>query len=180
MPYRQAPPHLPSGRRCPSCGGDLEHESLGPTAAERCPACRGLWIAAAEFNALLVDLDRQDAVRVRELDTAPRGHRGGYRACPRCGQFMNQANFGRSSGVVVDTCKKHGIWLDHGELRSIVDFLAEREATDDLHTEPTQRPQPSPTPAPVPARPRMSRPAPASHEDTWLIDKIFDFLLARR
>ncbi len=76
-----------------------------------------------------MDLDRQEAVRDREP-----GHSLAAKetttelTCPRCNKKMGRYNFGRYSGVVVDSCRKHGIWLDRGELRHIVDFLAERGA----------------------------------------------------
>jgi Zn-finger nucleic acid-binding protein len=36
---------------------------------------------------------------------------------------MNRNNFARSSGVVIDTCKQHGIWFDAEELPRIVEFI---------------------------------------------------------
>ena len=36
---------------------------------------------------------------------------------------MNRVNFGRRSGVVVDSCAKHGTWFDADELRRVVEFV---------------------------------------------------------
>jgi Zn-finger nucleic acid-binding protein len=36
---------------------------------------------------------------------------------------MNRVNFGASSGVVVDRCKEHGVWLDGGELRHLFEWM---------------------------------------------------------
>lgn len=169
MPYRNAPTEPPgSGRRCPRCDRDLVVERIGPNRVERCPGCRGVWIAAAEFNELVGDLDRREAVRARE-----RVHAGeealGYLACPRCGEIMARRNFGRTSGILVDTCKRHGIWLDRGELRRVVDFLAEL-------AEPGRRPaRPDPAPAPAPA-PRPAGEAHASGTRPTFLDMLVDFL----
>jgi len=38
---------------------------------------------------------------------------------------MNRKNFGRISGVIVDECGDHGIWLDAGELQKIQHFIAD-------------------------------------------------------
>lgn len=114
-----------SGRRCPRCDRDLVAESIGPNQVERCHECHGVWIAAAEFNELLGDLDRREAVRARER-ARPGEEPVGYLACPRCREIMARRNFGRTSGIMVDTCKKHGIWLDRGELRRVVEFLAQQ------------------------------------------------------
>ena len=36
--------------------------------------------------------------------------------------LMNRVNFGRRSGVVIDQCIKHGIWLDSGELTHLLEW----------------------------------------------------------
>ena len=38
---------------------------------------------------------------------------------------MNRVNFARCSGVIIDLCKKHGIWFDCDELSRIVEFIRE-------------------------------------------------------
>ena len=66
--------------------------------------------------------------RVRAFDATPRGmtepepgfH---YRPCPVCRKLMNRSNYGGGSGVIVDVCGPHGVFLDRGELTKIVDFL---------------------------------------------------------
>ena len=47
-----------------------------------------------------------------------------YRPCPRCKQPMSRRNFGRMSGVVLDECVQHGIWLDETELDRIQQFVS--------------------------------------------------------
>ena len=46
-----------------------------------------------------------------------------YRPCIECGAMMNRVNFAKISGTVVDVCKKHGTFLDRGELQAIVGFV---------------------------------------------------------
>src|SRR6266850_2694400 len=46
-----------------------------------------------------------------------------YVPCPECSQLMNRINFARCSGVIIDLCKKHGIWFDSDELSRIVEFI---------------------------------------------------------
>lgn len=43
--------------------------------------------------------------------------------CPICSKMMNRVNFGAKSGVVVDVCKDHGVWLDGGELRHLAEWM---------------------------------------------------------
>jgi len=47
-----------------------------------------------------------------------------YRKCPSCGEPMLRRNFHGSSGVVVDVCGPHGIWLDRGELATLIEFAS--------------------------------------------------------
>ena len=37
--------------------------------------------------------------------------------------MMNRVNFAKISGTVIDVCKKHGTFLDRGELQAIVQFI---------------------------------------------------------
>jgi Zn-finger nucleic acid-binding protein len=37
---------------------------------------------------------------------------------------MVRRNFRESSGVVVDVCSAHGIWLDRGELAKLIEFAS--------------------------------------------------------
>lgn len=46
-----------------------------------------------------------------------------YLNCPVCQKVMNRQQFGRMSGVIVDTCKQHGVWFDGGELHAVVQFV---------------------------------------------------------
>jgi Zn-finger nucleic acid-binding protein len=36
---------------------------------------------------------------------------------------MNRVNFGTKSGVIVDRCRDHGVWLDGGELRHLFEWM---------------------------------------------------------
>jgi Zn-finger nucleic acid-binding protein len=40
---------------------------------------------------------------------------------PSCGELMNRSLHGKRSGVVVDGCRDHGLWLDAGELRQLME-----------------------------------------------------------
>ncbi len=56
-----------------------------------------------------------------------------YRPCPGCGQLMHRVNYGRRSGVIVDSCARHGVWFDAEELARILAWVrsgGERQAAD--------------------------------------------------
>ena len=46
-----------------------------------------------------------------------------YVPCPDCEHLMNRSNFARSSGVIIDLCKQHGVWFDAEELPRILEFI---------------------------------------------------------
>jgi Zn-finger nucleic acid-binding protein len=46
-----------------------------------------------------------------------------YIKCPVCSNLMNRVNFGTKSGVIVDRCRDHGVWLDGGELRQLFEWM---------------------------------------------------------
>jgi Zn-finger nucleic acid-binding protein len=97
---------------------------VGSTSFLECPACDGVWVDAEVFERLCADKEAQAAVLHRPAAReAGRQQPVRYRSCARCGTIMNRVNFGRLSGAVVDVCKKHGTFLDGGELQQIVAFI---------------------------------------------------------
>jgi Zn-finger nucleic acid-binding protein len=100
---------------------------LGATPVRECADCGGLWVDPATLQRLCDA--REDhgallsALETRAPSKAPSSETVRYIPCPRCGKLMNRVNFARSSGVVVDVCKAHGVWLDRGELQRVVGFV---------------------------------------------------------
>ena len=37
---------------------------------------------------------------------------------------MAVVNYKKQSGVIIDICEEHGIWIDGGELRQIIEWYA--------------------------------------------------------
>lgn len=118
-------------RPCPRCNTALQTVDLklgGPFLIERCEKCHGLFFDPGELQATL-DRSVQHAYRVdfkaiQKLAEAKRHDEYGvsYVRCPECQQCMNRVNFGARSGVVVDECGEHGVWLDGGELRQLLEW----------------------------------------------------------
>ena len=48
--------------------------------------------------------------------------------CPVCAGPLKRHVFSFDSGVVVDRCRNHGLWLDDGELASLLDYLSKGDA----------------------------------------------------
>ncbi|WP_428355232.1 zf-TFIIB domain-containing protein [Methyloprofundus sp.] len=45
-----------------------------------------------------------------------------YIKCPVCREFMRRNNFAQKSGVIVDRCSAHGLWLDSGEVTHLLEW----------------------------------------------------------
>lgn len=118
-------------RTCPRCAKVLKTIDLklnGTFFIERCDQCLGLFFDPCELEALLdaavtnvfqINRTGMDGINEQRQDPYPVA----YIKCPVCSQLMNRVNFGVKSGVIVDRCKDHGVWLDGGELRHLMEWM---------------------------------------------------------
>lgn len=116
-------------RACPRCKVDMEAVTIGSTKVRECHHCAGLWLDVSSFEKVCADREEQSAVLgTPSLAGAPHtanetAAKITYAPCPECAQLMNRINFARCSGVIVDICKRHGIWFDRDELSRIIEFI---------------------------------------------------------
>ena len=158
-----------SERICPRCNTGLQTIDLkldGTFLIERCDGCLGLFFDPGELEALLEATVKNvftiDRGQLDRLNSTPGGSDYGvvYVKCPFCSQFMNRVNFGAKSGVIVDRCREHGVWLDGGELRHLFEWMKaggkllqqEREQRQKTELKEQARAERSPT-APLPGVP---------------------------
>ena len=113
--------------KCPRCREDMEVLRLGATVTRACAACGGLWLDPESLQKLCdareerTSIDGTLSARVPTTVVSPDVVK--YIPCPSCGKLMNRSNFAHSSGVVIDVCKHHGVWLDRGELQRVIAFV---------------------------------------------------------
>jgi Zn-finger nucleic acid-binding protein len=120
-----------SDRHCPDCRQPLDSVRLGdgvPVSLGRCPGCRGMFLEPGSIEILLSrgagtvwEVNRPLLQALVEAPRAPVAPLR-YRRCPCCDEPMNRSLFGRRSGVIVDRCREHGLWLDSGELRQLLEW----------------------------------------------------------
>lgn len=114
---------------CPSCREPLSARKLGGASLAGCARCAGVWADSASFKTICADREAQAAYLgegsllpgppVSDPQSSPIV----YRPCAVCGELMNRFNFAGCSGVVLDSCRPHGVWFDPDELRRIVEFI---------------------------------------------------------
>jgi Zn-finger nucleic acid-binding protein len=115
---------------CPHCATPLdviEFDTEPKIRIERCTTCYGtffnpgelealleaqtnplVWLDPAQLNQIAADFDHD-----REIT---------YHKCPMCAERMSHLNFGGRSGVIVDRCGTHGVWLEGSELRRLTEW----------------------------------------------------------
>lgn len=111
---------------CPRCKTALQTLQIGTVGIRECNKCGGFWSDAPTFESICVSQEQQSAVLgFIQSDAHPHAHPAtiSYVPCPDCKQLMNRSNFARSSGVIVDICKQHGVWFDADELPKIITFI---------------------------------------------------------
>ena len=96
---------------------------------ERCDHCMGLFFDPGELEVLLkasvknvFHINRQKLYQINAT-MARKDQSVTYISCPVCDKVMNRINFGSRSGVIVDRCTAHGVWLDGGELRHLFEWM---------------------------------------------------------
>lgn len=139
---------------CPRCNVKLKTLDLkldGRFLIDRCETCLGIFFDPGELEALLeatvtsvAGIDRAGLEAINEK-REPNQYPIAYIKCPVCEQLMHRVNFGAKSGVIVDRCKDHGVWLDGGELRQLFEWmklggqLLEQERQEQQRKEAEQR-----------------------------------------
>lgn len=112
---------------CPRCRTPMQALVLAGTTARECSTCGGLWLDPASLQRL-ADAREERAMVVgvlagRTSPTPVPADVVRYVPCPCCARLMNRKNFAGSSGIVLDVCATHGVWLDRGELERLIGFI---------------------------------------------------------
>ena len=91
-----------------------------------CLRCGGMWVPRADWKKFVRTAEEAAPAVLDPILVPPpvtRRESLVVRACPRCRRGMVKQHFGRRSGVLVDVCYRHGVWLDAGELRAVRLFI---------------------------------------------------------
>jgi len=96
---------------------------------DRCEKCYGLFFDSGELemflngaNASNTEVDHQKLSHLIN-ENFHKEYPVCYIKCPVCSQLMNRINYGKKSGVIVNKCSDHGLWLDSGMLHHLVGWV---------------------------------------------------------
>ena len=100
---------------CPVCRIELIGVERSRVELDYCISCRGLWFDRGELD-LLAELTGAD---LRPLSDDARPEQATRRHCPRCRKNLQEVAIG---SIRIDRCPRgEGLWLDRGELGSLID-----------------------------------------------------------
>jgi len=116
--------------RCPDDGASLAKVDLRGTPVNVCRTCGGTFLDASALDDIIRDSaiagdippDMEEAE-----DRKPEDGSQKHRKCPRCGAGMATTQFLSFSKIYLDRCIHcNGVWTDRGEVRAVVDHVAEK------------------------------------------------------
>ena len=120
---------------CPNCKTDsLREINFHKTRVERCDKCHGLWFdrdelshAVAQDDKFLEWLDIDLWKNKEGFKVAPSG-----KICPVCDKNIYQIEYDKSD-IQIEICNScHGLWLDSGEFKKIIDYLNQKVDAESL------------------------------------------------
>lgn len=111
---------------CPHCAtalGTGRHEGV---TIHGCSSCSGRFVGFAELKQIISDASRprpetERAAAAEQAGTAATRPDSGSPvvACPECATTMRRYVYQYDTGVWIDACDAHGVWLDAGELERL-------------------------------------------------------------
>lgn len=114
------------GLDCPVCKTELNSRMMAGVSFAECARCAGMWLEPGCFDQVCGHArDARKGVPAPQAppQVEPVGEAFAYRSCPECDDMMVRRNFGQRSGVIIDVCRGHGVWVDHRELEEIVRWI---------------------------------------------------------
>ena len=90
----------------------------------QCTHCRGIFISfeLLEKSIMHYGLKRKKIPSKIDAPDNKKINRDNLYSCPICSQTMKRYIYKISSNVIIDRCEEHGVWLNHGELKELIEW----------------------------------------------------------
>ena len=136
--HQPALPPIPGRGECPLCQGDLRIHLLEKAEVVECGACGGFWAQRDTFMRMIRGVSakgREDAeappsavpTRPGSMSSLePPADSSAEILCVECSSPMQRIGFAygdQESRIMLDVCRRHGIWFDHAELEDTLKFV---------------------------------------------------------
>ena len=120
---------------CPRCNLALKAQKYEGIDVDTCTACYGYWLDTGELEAITSKKgykwgksEKEDILHeIAKVNAQGKAKVDEDAACPKCQGKMEKVSFGGKSGITIDRCAAHGVWLDSKEMKQ-VQVWAENEA----------------------------------------------------
>lgn len=121
--------------KCVICSEELLHVNVE---GQLIPTCtkHGAWIQEPQLVAITIDKKDEaspeaevEAIGYSVSDKAELAE-GPFHTCPVCANTLRKDIWKYGSGIVIDVCDEHGIWVDAGELSHIESWQEALETYD--------------------------------------------------
>jgi len=110
------------GACCPVCRSQLFDASIDGFRGLHCDECKGLLVDQYSFRSIVEYLRAQAQGPPTPPMPLNRDDLQRQIRCPRCGEIMDTHPYYGPGNIVIDRCGQcKVIWLDHGELGTIID-----------------------------------------------------------
>lgn len=120
---------------CPNDQEKLEKVLFHNVEVDYCPKCLGIWFNKDELRQAKDEKDEQlnwidiDLWRDRSKFQILKG----IKHCPVCRAGLQEVKYDESK-IKIDFCKMcHGVWLDRGEFKQIINYLKNKSDYEILH-----------------------------------------------
>jgi Zn-finger nucleic acid-binding protein len=114
---------------CPRCQTELKSVIIESSEVNACPNCEGTWYPDEALGNVTDHTFRElkatglspslvpDQLAKVDLDKPVN--------CPECDRQMSRYTYSLACQIVLDECPEHGVWLDDGELGTLMQYLTE-------------------------------------------------------
>lgn len=117
---------------CPVCKYSMIVLELEQVEVDHCTSCGGIWLDAGELELLLET--GQERARLLSILIEDRSVKERSYRCPICSKKMKKVFVGEERKILIDKCKKnHGLWLDKGELESVLELSSQNRDSKIIH-----------------------------------------------
>ncbi len=112
---------------CPVCERDMIVIEYQNIELDHCASCKGVWLDSGELELLLKSHQFEEAKPFLDgvLGSPEAATTEKEQKCPVCDHRMKKAAIGEQHRILIDLCpRKHGLWLDGGEVSHLVRHIA--------------------------------------------------------
>lgn len=116
---------------CPRCQTELTSVQIEDSEVNVCSNCEGTWYPDEALGNVtdhtLQELKSSDLSPSMVGDQLAKVDLDKPICCPECGEKMARYTYSMTCEIVLDECPEHGVWLDDGELGTLMQYLTEMD-----------------------------------------------------